>query len=53
MSDQEQEREKRASEDPDVEGHRAKGYGDEGSEDKELGKRETDEEPDVEGHRLK
>lgn len=53
MSEQEQEREKRMSDDPDVEGHRQKAYGDEGSEGEEPGRRETDDESDVEAHRFK
>lgn len=52
MSEQEQERNAPKSDDPDVEGHRTKAYGDEGSEE-EVGRRETDEESDVEGHRFK
>jgi hypothetical protein len=50
MSEQEQEREKRMSDDPDVEGHRAHLRGDEAPEG-EREKRETDEDPDVEAHR--
>jgi hypothetical protein len=53
MSEQEQERNKAKSDDPDVEGHRNKAAVDEGSEGDELGRRETDEEPDVEAHRNK
>jgi hypothetical protein len=52
MSEQEQEREKRMSDDSEVEAHRNKHRGDEGSED-ELGKRETGEESEVEAHRHK
>lgn len=53
MSEQEQERNAPESDDPDVEGHRTKAYGDEGSEGQEADRRETDDEPDVEGHRVK
>jgi hypothetical protein len=53
MSDQEQEPKAPESEDPDVEGHRTKAYGDEGSEGQEAGRRETDDESDVEAHRNK
>jgi hypothetical protein len=53
MSEQEQERNKPMSDDPEVEGHRTKAATDEGSESDELGRRETGEEPDVEAHRNK
>jgi hypothetical protein len=53
MSEQEQERQAPQSDDPDVEGHRTKAYGDEAAEDAEIGRRESDEEPDVEAHRFK
>jgi len=53
MSEQEQERQKPMSDDPDVEGHRQKAAVDEESEGDELGRRETGEEPDVEAHRHK
>ena len=53
MSEQEQERNKPMSDDPDVEAHRHKGAVDEESEGDELGRRETEEEPDVEAHRHK
>jgi hypothetical protein len=53
MSEQEQERTKPMSDDPDVEGHRTKAYGDEGAEGEGAERRETGEEPDVEGHRVK
>jgi len=53
MSEQEQERNAPQSEDPDVEAHRNKGAGDEGSEDQEAERRAKDDEPDVEGHRFK
>jgi hypothetical protein len=52
MSEQEQEREAAQSEDPDVEGHRTKAYGDEAPEE-EIGRRASDEDPDVEAHRFK
>jgi len=53
----EEERENRKAgiqEEPEVEAHNRKAYG-EGSEppDTELGKRETDEDPDVEAHNRK
>ena len=54
MSEKEQEREKRLSDEPDVEGHRRKAYGDEGPEGEGFEKRrDPDEEPDVEAHRRK
>jgi hypothetical protein len=53
MSEQEQERNKPMSDDPDVEAHRTKAAIDEESEGDELGRRETGEEPDVEAHRHK
>jgi hypothetical protein len=53
MSEQEQERNIPESDDPDVEGHRTKAYGDEGSEGEEKGRRQSDEESDVEAHRFK
>jgi hypothetical protein len=53
MSEQEREKNKPVSDDPDVEGHRTKAYGDEGSEDEGKERRETGEEPDVEAHRFK
>jgi hypothetical protein len=53
VSEQERDRQKAASDEPDVEGHRQKAYGDEGSEGEGMERRETDEEPDVEAHRHK
>jgi hypothetical protein len=53
MSEQEEERNAAQSDDPDVEGHRAKARGDEGSEDQEAERRATDDESDVEAHRFK
>jgi hypothetical protein len=53
MSEQEQERNRPQSEDPDVEGHRTKAQNDEGSEAQEAERRAKDDEPDVEGHRNK
>lgn len=51
MSEQEIERNKGTSDDPDVEGHRARG--DEASDEQEVERRQTDEESDVEAHRQK
>ena len=51
MSEQEQERNRPQSEDPDVEGHRTRAQNDEGSEGQEAERRQTDEESDVEAHR--
>jgi hypothetical protein len=52
----EQEREHRMSEEPDVEGHRAR-HAREGSEppaeEAERRKADDDDDPDVEGHRVK
>jgi hypothetical protein len=53
MSEQEQERNAPEADDPDVEGHRFKADGGEGSEGQEAERRETDDESDVEGHRFK
>jgi hypothetical protein len=53
MSEQEIEKNKPMSDDPDVEGHRQKAYGDEAPEGDELGRRETDDDPEVEAHRQK
>jgi hypothetical protein len=53
MSEQESERNVPKSDDPDVEAHRTKAYGDEGSEEEGAERRETDEESDVEAHRFK
>jgi hypothetical protein len=53
MSEQEQERHHPRSDDPDVEAHRKKAYGDEGAEGEGAERRETGEEPDVEAHRHK
>jgi hypothetical protein len=54
MSEQEMERNKSASDDPDVEAHRNKAYGDEGSDREGAERRETDDESDdVEAHRNK
>jgi hypothetical protein len=53
MSEQEKDRNKGTSDEPDVEGHRSKAYGDESSEIDAPARRETDEEPDVEAHRNK
>jgi hypothetical protein len=53
MSEQEEDRKTPEADDPDVEGHRTKAYGDEGSEDSEADRRETGDDPDVEGHRFK
>lgn len=53
MSEQEIEKNKAMSDDPDVEGHRQHARGDEESDDKEAERRQTDEESDVEAHRFK
>ncbi|HEY3069164.1 MAG TPA: hypothetical protein VGJ34_02520 [Gaiellaceae bacterium] len=53
MSEQEIERNKPMSDDPDVEGHRQHPRGDEGSDDQEAERRATDDESDVEAHRFK
>jgi hypothetical protein len=54
MSEQEMERQKPMSDDPDVEGHRQKAYGDEGSDREGAERRETDDgSDDVEAHRQK
>jgi hypothetical protein len=54
MSEQEKERTHAASDDPEVEAHKAKGYGDEGSDREGAERRETgDESDDVEAHRQK
>jgi hypothetical protein len=52
MSEQEKDRAKSASDDPEVEAHRAKSRDEAGPED-EIGRRETDDESDVEAHRFK
>jgi hypothetical protein len=41
------------SDDPDVEAHRTKAYGDEGEDREGAERRETDDESDVEAHRFK
>jgi hypothetical protein len=54
MSEQEVERNKSQSDDPDVEGHRTKAYGDEGADREGAERRESDDESDdVEAHRFK
>jgi hypothetical protein len=53
MSDQEMARNKPVSDDPDVEGHKTKPYGDEESDREGAERRETDDESDVEAHRHK
>jgi hypothetical protein len=54
MSEQEAERNKPMSDDPDVEGHRTKAYGDEEADREGAERRETGEESDdVEAHRHK
>jgi hypothetical protein len=53
MSEQEMERNKPMSDDPDVEGHRTKAYGDEGGEGQEADRRQSDDSDDVEAHRFK
>ena len=54
MSEQEMERNKRMSDDPDVEGHKVKPYSDDESEGEGAERRETGEESDdVEAHRHK
>lgn len=55
MSEQEQERNKPMADDPDVEAHRTKAYGDEGSEDTdpERKRKAMEEASDVEAHRFK
>jgi hypothetical protein len=53
MSEQEKERNAPESDDPEVEAHRTKAYGDEGADEEEIGRRQSDEEPDVEAHRFK
>jgi hypothetical protein len=53
MSEQEIEKNEPMSDDPDVEAHRQKAYGDEGSEGDDPGRRESDDDPEVEAHRQK
>ena len=53
MSEQEMEKVKPASDDPDVEGHKVKPYGDEESDREGAERRETDDGSDVEAHRFK
>jgi hypothetical protein len=53
MSEQEMARNDPKSDDPDVEGHKRKPYGDEESDREGAERRETDDEPDVEAHRRK
>jgi hypothetical protein len=53
MSEQEKERNKAMSDDPDVEAHKTKAYGDEESDREGAERRESDDEPDVEAHRNK
>jgi hypothetical protein len=54
MSEQEKERTHAASDDPEVEAHKTKGYGDEGSDREGAERRETDDgSDDVEAHRFK
>ncbi len=52
MSEQENERNMPASDDPDVEGHRVVPRSDEESETEGPGRRETDDGDDVEAHRV-
>jgi hypothetical protein len=51
MSEQEKERTRPMSDDPEVEAHKA--YGDEGADKEGAERRETDDESDVEAHRFK
>jgi hypothetical protein len=53
MSEQEKERTHPMSDDPEVEAHRTKAYGDEGADKEGAERRETDDESDVEAHRFK
>jgi hypothetical protein len=53
MSEQEQEKNAPRTDDPDVEGHRARLQNDEGSEGQEAERRETDDGDDVEAHRAR
>ena len=54
MSEQEMDRNKPMSDDPEVEAHRNKAYGDEGADREGAERRETDDESDdVEAHRNK
>jgi hypothetical protein len=52
MSEQENERNIPASDDPDVEGHRVVPRSDEAAESEAPGRRENDEGDDVEAHRV-
>ena len=52
MSEQENERNMPASDDPDVEGHRVVPRSDEAAESEAPGRRETDDGDDVEAHRV-
>ena len=52
MSEQENERNIPASDDPDVEAHRHATRGDEAAETEAPGRRENDEGDDVEAHRV-